>query len=147
MGLDLQIKRMIWWLTGLRLINKDAVSIVQVRNGNSPKEQKNKGGNKQQRSLGDRKTGLGEWLDVEGKEKTKVRKALAFLAGVNGQVIQGIPKEGRSRCLWSGRIENQTDSVFNILGLRFWGQPDKYNQYKKNVSLEVRIENCPADSG
>lgn len=39
----MQIKKTTWWLTGLRLINKDAVPILQVTDGNSLKELRNKG--------------------------------------------------------------------------------------------------------
>lgn len=47
-----------------------------------------------------------------------------------------------------GRVENQMGSVFNMCtGFEVLGQPDKYNQHKKDVSLEVRIENYPVDSG
>lgn len=45
-GSDLQIKRMIWWLMGLRLNSKDAVPIVQVRNDNNLQGLKNKGRDK-----------------------------------------------------------------------------------------------------
>lgn len=43
-----------------------------------------------------------------------------------------------------GRVENQMGSVFNMCtGFEVLGQPDKYNQHKKDVALRSGLKTIP----
>lgn len=64
----------------LRLISENGVFIIQMKNGDSLKEGAKEWINREVWEVG--LTGLGDWLDVEGKEKSKATEG-TWISGLS----------------------------------------------------------------